>query len=400
MFFDVDTQTEVDEKVNKVLNNAFETFKMKVKISEPEEKSESLEIKEPGEERFKYRINKIEFLNNDKDEEIASKISKKVKIINSRLESDQFNDGWNIFYFYKEFIQQFKDLGFNFFRGQTNNWTLKPSLCRYEQYNMELIRNFDTIYREIAEQLEEIEYYPFPKSKGNDGIDVQFAKRNTKLGVLQHYGFPTPLVDVTSSPFIALLFMCDEHNSSSVGKLKRLDLFKVNTNRDSRNGVFSSVFLGNNKRIRAQKGEFLDFSKFEYLRDEGETISHIPHIVLELDYSSINYGMSVKAFNDVIKDIANIKKYDKYSKIEPILKKKNIDENRLNQIKLAFNSTESRLHFVYEALEQEGEYDIASAVNKDLYNKLKEYGYTKIMMFPDTYIQLRALREKYILKDV
>ncbi|WP_283601617.1 FRG domain-containing protein [Ligilactobacillus aviarius] len=392
MFFDkIRTSEDIKKNNEEIINHCFDTVNLNLEIDDVDLPEDEIL------DQDKYKITKLSIINDSQleDSQLNEEIGKIVKNINRQLNSGELKKNWNIFYFYKEFIQQLKKLGFNYFRGQTDNWDLLPSFWRYHQYKFELIKNFENIYREIAEELEEIEYYPI-KANLNDNaseINMQFTRRDTKLGVLQHYGFPTPLIDITSNPYIAMLFMCDKKDSDSIGKSKRLDLFKINTIEDAEYNIFSSVFLGDkNKRIKAQKGEFFDFSKYEFVTIKNK----IPHIVLELNYSTVEYKISSEFFEFIINNVLDVNKGN-FNKIERRIKEEKIkiDDKTVESIKEAFENNESRLKFIKKFMKWKKEEDLASFVNCDLNSKLKEFNYTEKLMFPDTYNQLQFIRMKY-----
>lgn len=378
---------EIENSVKNIMNKCFDTINLKLEVQRivPEEHSE-----ESISDKHKYKITKISFPEDNKHSDVLEK----VKRINEQLKSEQSTKPWNIFYFYKEFIQQLRKIGFNYFRGQTDNWELKPSIARCNQYDIKLMKNYEGIYKETAEKLEDIEYFPFSEidsnSNGSD-IDVLFAKRNTKLGVLQHYGFPTPLVDITSNPYIAMLFMCDKEDSDAIGKSKRLDLFKIDTMKSSEYNIFSSVFLGNNKRIKAQRGEFLDFSKYDII--QYKKLEKIQHIVLEVDYPTIESQIPPELFDRIIKIILNPK--GDFSMIQRSVGENYKNQENLNSIEEAFSSYEKRLEFAFNAMNWKKADAAPISLNHDLSRKLKEFGYTESLIFPDTYNQLQFIKRDF-----
>lgn len=79
-----------------------------------------------------------------------------------------------------------------FFRGQSNkNWKLSPKLYRENLFEQE-----GTMIKEII--------HTNPKEFEMGRFDI--------LAKLQHFGFPTRLLDVSSNPLVALYFACSDKN--------------------------------------------------------------------------------------------------------------------------------------------------------------------------------------------
>ncbi len=79
-----------------------------------------------------------------------------------------------------------------FFRGQSNkDWKISPKLYREDLFDHE-----GTMIKEIV--------YASPKEFEMDKFDI--------LAKLQHFGFPTRLLDVSSNPLVALYFACSDKN--------------------------------------------------------------------------------------------------------------------------------------------------------------------------------------------
>jgi hypothetical protein len=103
----------------------------------------------------------------------------------------------DIFYVFKKIFTEFHGHNF-YYRGQTKNFKLKPSLIRHEN----IFNNEDEYYNEIFLE-HEIELCD------SRNIYEKYAK-------MQHYGCPTRLLDITSNPFKALGFMIDGIESTKV----------------------------------------------------------------------------------------------------------------------------------------------------------------------------------------
>lgn len=107
------------------------------------------------------------------------------------------------------------------FRGQVNcSWGIKSSLERHGIETIECEKYYRLIdsYKPLINPLIESRYerkstrsgYPFNFSEYEEGSwDLPEMEY---LAYLRHHGFPTPLVDLSSSCFIALFFACENFN--------------------------------------------------------------------------------------------------------------------------------------------------------------------------------------------
>ena len=96
-----------------------------------------------------------------------------------------------------------------FYRGHSDkNYELKPSIYRNENF----IKNEDKIYREIIAKVP----YDF---NGKSSIE--------SLALMQHYGVPTRILDLTTNALVALYFACEE--SKKINETEEKSFFrKVN----------------------------------------------------------------------------------------------------------------------------------------------------------------------------
>jgi len=108
---------------------------------------------------------------------------------------------------FKEFIIKNHNQRQFLYRGQANHkWKLTPSLYRlYPQNDLnKYVRNIiPEVYNQLISKWGFVEYFNL-----NDVVGF-----NSFLAKLQHYGFPTPLLDWTYNPYIAVFFaLSDEKN--------------------------------------------------------------------------------------------------------------------------------------------------------------------------------------------
>lgn len=322
-----------------------------------------------------YRIaeikinNKSKFGNKDK---ALDALSSDIDDINFYLKTNDKGGGykgdgtrWHLFYLLKELITACQKLGYNYFRGQEQNWPTVPSIFRdkIDSNNNYIYQEFERIYKNISREFpEELKYIPLHK----DEIEA----RADQLAILQHYGFPTSLIDITANPFIALMFMC------CFGKIKhpQFKCYKIDVESDLGRTLVSFVNKTNfNKRIKAQRGAFLNYDKLYYLADlqrnglvPKDEFKKIDMITFQVDFSSSKTVITESSDS-------------------------NEEEKTTEQADLDLASNFSKY-----------ENDYYKVLRKELVEKLKEYGYYSNNLFPDfgDYISYQASQFKSQEKDL
>lgn len=246
----------------------------------------------------KYRVGKIEASSEGKNDkfikirkfiqELNKEVSNK---LNTGFKTSDKNSGWSIFFLIKECIQILSsdEFHFNYYRGQRRGeWKTIPSAFRDlvnihgDLYSDE----FEDIYKEIHRKFpEKIEYVEFPQMRRSDECSRIMQARGQQLALLQHYELHTALLDITSNPFVALLFMTNGDMDDP-----KLEFYDVSDTKLFMEPEKTEL----NNRILAQKGAFLNFemlvskvkrntSLIDVLKNDDNKMQ-IPRVVLEIKY--------------------------------------------------------------------------------------------------------------------
>ena len=168
------------------------------------------------------------------------------------------------------------------FRGHSNSsWDLKTSLNRLFDDAQVIIRNAKNKDRTFAKKIhEELLIKTFQK---NANLFLKFlpdySKRLEWLAIMQHYGTPTRLLDVTLSPHIATFFALEEGlKDSCVFAFNHAEIKNINKTilkKETYKETHTDVFIGNepfitvfdpefgNERLVPQKGLFLVASRVD-----------------------------------------------------------------------------------------------------------------------------------------
>lgn len=344
------------------------------------------------------------------DGNLSSELKNFVKKINLYLQNNGISNGykdsknnWSIFYLLKELITELKQNKFNYFRGQRENWDTIPGVFREKQnkdgYN--LYSKFEQMYKSIAQEFpEELEYISLDQNKDSN-------KRANQLAILQHYGLPTSLLDITENPYIAMLFMLSEEAPIFD---PQLEAYSIDV--DSETSIVSFVNkYRKNKRIKAQKGAFLNYERLRHffkISDNkitnNQPFQSIERVIIKLNFSiedSIQYLQDLKS--KITNSESSSNNSELLSDLDNIFEKYTIENSQIDKIKhiltnislLQINNKDSNLTteeideliLLFQMRDQEKEIKIKQKyykkIQQELIEKLKEYEYYTSELFPD-----------------
>lgn len=167
-----------------------------------------------------------------------------------------------------------------FYRGQRNglnkNWKLIPSFYREKKRHSDI-----PFYSNIDEEINSI--YKFVEKNHDYFANINFEDLISIINILQHYGFPTRVLDVTSNPLVALYFSLenlDEGDEPVVYLIKTTNCkasYFVNKELNSfykKEKINSTVVMVNGSsisdRIKSQKGDFILFFEEDDITESNE----------------------------------------------------------------------------------------------------------------------------------
>lgn len=206
--------------------------------------------------------------------------------------------------------------------------------------------------------------------------DKSIEERESQLSLLQHYGLKTSLLDITSNPYIALLFMLSE--SFDEYKEPSLFMFKIDENYDGNDYLFTDVRKDIiNERIIAQKGAFLNFDKLCF----NKKLKKIPLIKIVLQFSS------EELLNEIKSERKNLDEME--SEINSSSKKEvdtQIIEDKSEYLKILLEE---------ERKIEDSKLECLNFIYEELSRKLREYYYFEEDLFPDFEKRIQYLSNKY-----
>lgn len=346
------------------------------------------------------------------DGNLSDKLNIFVERINKYLQNNGTGNGykdsennWSIFYLLKELITELKLNKFNYFRGQRENWDTIPGVFRKKQNRdgYDLYSKFEQVYKNIAQEFpEELEYISLDQNKEND-------IRTNQLAILQHYGLPTSLLDITENPYIAMLFMLSEETPIFD---PQLEAYAIDV--DSETSIVSFVNkYRKNKRIKAQKGAFLNYERLRHFfkisdnkvtnnkETNNSSFHRIERVIIKLNFSiedSINYLLDLKSKiinsesspnnSELLSDLDNI--FEKYTiennqkdKIKDILTNISLPQINNKDSNFATEDVDELVLQLKKTDTKKIKQDYYKKIQQELIEKLKEYEYYTNELFPD-----------------
>ncbi len=162
-----------------------------------------------------------------------------------------------------------------YYRGQKNGrkegWDLLPSFYRERKQNPKI-----PFYTDKKEEINAI--YKFVEKNYDYFKEIDFSDLISIINILQHYGFPTRVLDVTQNPLVALYFALEqvENDDENHPVIYLLYAEKVNAaymvnnelhdfyneNIEDKKRLYSPILVNGSylsDRIRSQKGDFILF---------------------------------------------------------------------------------------------------------------------------------------------
>lgn len=311
-----------------------------------------------------YRIKNVSVSSN-LGNKTSKSISKFIQKIDSEINNEEnsgfksSDNGWSIFYLLKEIISFFVHQGYQYYRGQSSDWKTIPSIFRRmsnakgDKYYLD----FENMYKEIQRNFPStLKYVPLDKTSRDKIND-----RAEQLALLQHYGLGTSLLDITSNPYIAMLFMV-----SNKMRTPKLELFNIINDCELFTLVKSSEI---NKRISAQKGAFFNYDLL-FLENEGSKDIgkiKIPRVAIRLKYLEDETKKSITS-----------------------------DDMEIERVKKEGGMSQEFQKLLETGEDFVNEERVFDSVRNHLEDKLREYGYYYENLFPDFVDQIKYKSNLYV----
>ncbi|OEK78155.1 FRG domain-containing protein [Staphylococcus xylosus] len=363
-----------------------------------------------------YKIENVDYKPSQSSEDIdPSLLQDKIDGLNKEIKEKSIGDIFfvlkNIFKYINETFENYN----TFFRGQSNNWRVEPNILRND-VKEDFLQEFESIYYEMSNKFpKELDYI---KLENNPD---KLTSRANQLALLQHYGFRTTLVDITSNPFIALLFMCASGEYSlRKGVIDVFLIHKRNTE-NSKNVFIQTKETQNNKRLKAQSGAFLYFDKV--LNIKPEEIRKIDCFRIKLKFSCETPKILKVSKKQPTSDLEFLENQEKElnrlsQTFVSLLEEKEYDSMKIREIdlkicqkynlnlKVGDNYTEkftilkkyvTEIKIKQFEKEKKTFVDNIEAIRKDILSELQQHYYFEEKLYPDLYNQTNFKIRDYLI---
>lgn len=289
---------------------------------------------------------------------------------------------WSVFYLLKELITALSSSNYNFYRGQGSDWATRPSIFRPLRLigdiedEINFYEDFEKLYQQVSREYpDNIKYIELEH-------DELIDERADELATLQHYGLPTSLLDVTENPFIALLFMLESDEFSN----PQIEFYKFNPQKDADDSLLTFTHKkNNNKRIKAQKGAFINYDKINrFIKIDGKEWN-LSDRYRKIDRILVKIILDLEGYESYLDNLRVDSKElkEKEEQLKVIIKEEKDkffpeEGGSVNQEEIKKNKNE-----IFENLRQE------------LMKKLNEFHYFQRDLYPDFNDYLVHLKKKY-----
>ena len=278
-----------------------------------------------------------------------------------------------------------------FYRGHSDkNYELKPSIYRDERF----IKNEDKIYRETIAK-----------------VPYEFNGKSTieSLALMQHYGVPTRILDLTTNALVALYFACEE--SKKINETEEKSFFRK-VNIDGEVIIFSipneSVCYSDSDKVTILANLSKYDRNFSYKKDDfyESKIKEIYNKRIQIKLKELDKKKSDNLFNYTLPRREKLKKYiyikNIDQKIEKIIQeiiqeitseyKVNIDDEIKKLLK-------SQLLYIFQENIKEEQQEVIKFLNINYLKKLLHYiredkSYFKPIINPNDIAKILAVKPK------